>query len=82
MANGLSGVAGPIASPAIPSSGSSYTNISGRHCLVTIRGGVVSSVQVDSNVITGVTVGLVVVPSGSSITLTYSVAPAWDWLGL
>jgi hypothetical protein len=50
-------------------------------CLVTVQGGTVTVVAVDA-VAVGTVAGVFVVPAGSSITLTYSVAPTWKWFGL
>jgi hypothetical protein len=50
-------------------------------CLVQIKGGTVTVLAVD-----GVSLSLggsiALVPAGSTITLTYAVAPTWTWYGL
>jgi hypothetical protein len=65
--------------PAIPASTVAATNTSGRDMNVEVTGGTVTVVKVD-----GVTVGARVagnfhVRAGSTIALTYSVAPTWQW---
>jgi hypothetical protein len=67
-----------IAAPAVPASTVAQPNTTGRNVLVTVFGGTVTVIAVG-----GVTVGLVagtfLVPAGSSITITYAVAPTWAW---
>jgi hypothetical protein len=65
--------------PAVPASGSPRINTAYRDAMVNVHGGTVSAVSVDGTVLTGITSGIVMVPSGHTITLTYSAAPAWDW---
>jgi hypothetical protein len=72
---------GPLAAPAVPASTTPLTNTLGVAALVTVRGGTVSAIAVDG-VTVGTTDGAVVVPAGSTITLTYSVAPTWTWFGI
>lgn len=45
---------------------------------VHVAGGTVTAIAVDGQAL-GVTSGLVIVPPGKTITLTYSVAPTWKW---
>ena len=67
-----------VAAPAVPASTVAQPNTFGRSCLVTVFGGTVTVIAVG-----GVTVGLIagtfLVPAGSSITITYAVAPTWTW---
>lgn len=67
--------------PAIPASTIAATNTSGDLMWVEVIAGTVTVVAVD-----GVTVGRVVgaflVRPGSTIALTYSVAPTWKWFRL
>ncbi|HUC21032.1 MAG TPA: hypothetical protein VMR98_06110, partial [Candidatus Polarisedimenticolaceae bacterium] len=49
-----------------------------RDAAVVITAGTVSVIAVDGAV-TGLTSGTVIVPSGKTITLTYSAAPTWTW---
>lgn len=67
--------------PAVPVSTTPLANPFAFACVVTVRGGTVSQIAVDGNGI-GLVDGTVLVPNGSTITLTYAVAPAWDWFGL
>lgn len=67
--------------PAVPASTVAVTNNLGVPCLVQIKGGTVTVLAVD-----GVSLSLggsiALVPAGSTITLTYAVAPTWTWYGL
>lgn len=69
--------------PAVPASGTPLQLGSGtamwRNAAVTVTGGTVTVIAVDG-VATGLTSGTVIVPSGKTITLTYSVAPSWKWV--
>lgn len=64
--------------PAVPASTTPLTNPFYKHCTVRVIGGTVSAIAVDGQA-TGATSGLVRVPTGKTITLTYSVAPTWTW---
>lgn len=71
---------GNVTAPGVPSSTVALVNPFYRHAAVTITGGTVSAIAVDG-VATGFTAtgATVVVPSGKSITLTYSAGPSWKW---
>jgi hypothetical protein len=75
------GLAGGQTAPAVPASTVALPNPFPFACLVAVRGGTVTGVAVDGTTI-GTVAGTFVVPSGSTITLTYSVAPTWTWFGL
>jgi hypothetical protein len=68
---------GNITPPAVPLSTVAATKIY-RDAAVTVSGGTVTAITVDG-VNTGQTSGTVLVPSGRSITLTYSAPPTWVW---
>lgn len=69
---------GPVTAPTLPASGTALTNPFWRHATVHVSGGTVTQVSVDGvNQLS--TSGAFDVPSGHSITLTYSVAPSWAW---
>lgn len=69
---------GPVTPPAVPASTTALTNPFWRHAQVHVSGGTVTAVAVDGvNQLS--TSGAFDVPSGHSITLTYSVAPSWAW---
>ena len=71
---------GKVASPpAVPSSTTGFVNQFWRDAVVTVTGGTVSVIALDG-VTTGLTSGPVFVRSGGTITLTYSVAPTWNWV--
>jgi len=72
---------GHVAAPSVPATTVALTNPFWRDCAVTVSGGTVTAVAVDGTA-TGVTSGTVVVPSGKTITLTYSAAPSWNWVVL
>lgn len=69
---------GSTSAPAVPVSGVAFRNPKFRKAAVYVNGGTVSAVDIDG-VTTGQTSGLFILPSGKSITLTYSVAPTWTW---
>lgn len=71
---------GNVTAPGVPSSTVALTNPFFRDALVVVTGGTVSAVSVDGvaqgYTATGFTVP---VPTGKTITLTYTVAPSWKW---
>ena len=67
-----------VFTPAVPASGTAQFNNSAYPSLVVVSGGTVSAVTVNGTP-TGATSGGFYVPAGGSITLTYTVAPAWSW---
>lgn len=69
---------GHQAPPAVPASGTASVPV-WRHAAVTVTGGTVTAIAVDGTA-TGLTSGTVIVPSGKTITLTYTVAPSWNWV--
>ena len=70
------------AQPAVPASGTAYTNVLNADATVHINGGTVTAIAVGGQA-TGLTAtpATVRVPAGQTITLTYSVAPTWVWFG-
>ena len=76
-----------VAQPAVPASTVNATNTSGVDCMVHISGGTLTVVNVGGSA-TGITaaaaagsVHTVRVPAGSTISITYTVAPTWKWFG-
>lgn len=69
---------GSVAAPAVPASAVALRNPMFRDCAVYVAGGAVSAIAIDG-VTLGVTSGLVVLPTGKTITLTYTAAPTWVW---
>jgi hypothetical protein len=72
---------GAVTAPALPASTVALQNPFWRHAMVVISGGTVTDIKID-----GVTQyadtsqpRMLIVPSGKTITLTYSAAPAWTW---
>jgi hypothetical protein len=71
---------GKVASPpSVPATTVAYTNAFGRDATLIVSGGTVTAIAVDT-VTTGLTSGPVYVRNGGTITLTYSVAPSWNWV--
>ena len=81
ISNQLAALPGAKTAPGIPSSTVALANPFWRDCAVNITGGTVTVIAVDGQT-TGLTAGTVVVPSGKTVTLTYSVAPTWKWTAL
>lgn len=71
---------GPQTAPSIPASGTALTNPFPFDTTVYISGGTVTAIDVGGTA-TGLTSGSVFIPAGESITLTYSAAPTWVWIG-
>jgi len=67
--------------PAIPASTVAQENTSNDLMWVEVVGGTVTVVAIDG-VTTGRVVGAFFLRPGSTITLTYSVAPTWKWFAL
>lgn len=66
--------------PAIPLSDTPVTNNTGLDMMVRLAAGTVTVVKIDGVTVTGVTTGeWVPLRAGSTIQLTYSVAPTWQW---
>jgi hypothetical protein len=78
-ATGGTTVRGSVAAPSVPATTVALVNPFWRHALVVVSGGTVTAIAVDGTA-TGLIAGTVIVPSGKTITLTYSVAPTWDWV--
>lgn len=68
---------GPV-TVAVPASGTPQTNNTGVDATVVVAGGTVSAIAVGGTA-AGITAGTVRVPSGQTITLTYTIAPTWQW---
>lgn len=67
-----------INTPAVPASTVTAANASGSIVAVTITGGTLTQVKVNA-VQVGTTAGTYLVPVGGTISITYTVAPAWAW---
>jgi hypothetical protein len=70
---------GVVTAPTVPSSGTALTNPFWRDAAVTITGGTVSNISVGGTTQFTASPATVYVPSGKTVTLTYSVAPTWHW---
>lgn len=71
---------GPQTAPTMPASGTALTNPFPFDAMVYISGGTVTAIEVGGTA-TGIISGGVLVPAGETITLTYSAAPTWVWVG-
>lgn len=65
--------------PNVPASTVAYQNAFWRTAAVNVTGGTVTAITVDG-VSALLTSGTFIVPAGRNITLTYSVAPTWNWV--
>lgn len=72
---------GNIAAPAIPASGTAYTNSQIVTTRVHISGGTVTEIAINGTT-TGLISGTFILEPNDAITLTYSAAPTWTWFGL
>jgi hypothetical protein len=73
---------GFITAPAIPASGVATTNRTGVDVTVYLNGGTLTAnVQISGHGVLGTTNVPYFLPAGETITLTYSVAPTWQWSG-
>lgn len=74
-----------VTQPSVPATTVAQNNTTGQDCTVYINGGTLTDIKVG-----GVSLGLpaattnigIAVPAGSSISMTYSVAPTWKWAGI
>ena len=76
-------VRGFASAPAMPSSGTVLLNPLWRHATVNIQpsGATITGIAVDGGTLTGILAGVVRVPSGSTIAVTYSGGtPTWQWV--
>jgi hypothetical protein len=93
LTNGTTGVAGGaklkvvnadqavghVTAPAVPGTTVALQNPFWRDAVVAVNGGVVTGISVDGTTQFTITPATVYVPSGKTITLTYSSAPTWQW---
>lgn len=73
---------GKQTAPAIAASTVAVANPFTFACCVRVKGGTVTVVSVAGVTYATATNCLVYVDIGESISLTYSVAPTWDWFGV
>jgi hypothetical protein len=71
---------GALTAPAVPATNVALVNPFNVDCSVFVTGGTVTAIAVNG-VTTGLTTGQFWVPAGGKITLTYSAAPTWVWIG-
>lgn len=71
-----------ITTPALPATGITALNITGKRVLVTFWAGTVTSVSVDGFGIGIAGSGSVVVQHGQTVALSYTGSPAWLWQAL
>lgn len=72
---------GTTTTPGFPATNTNVVNSNAWPVFVTIIGGTLTSVKVN-NVQVGTTAGTYVVPAGQPISITYSAAPTWNWVGV
>lgn len=77
----ITGTVAGVALPSVPASTTPLTNPYWRDVAVAVAGGTVTNVAIDGQA-TGLTSGMFILPSGKTITLTYSVAPTMTWTAL
>jgi parallel beta-helix repeat protein len=79
--NSISGSLLPpaVTTPGVPATTVAQQNATGHDVFAYIAGGTVTAITVGSTA-TGITTGMVFVPAGQTITLTYSAAPTWTWI--
>lgn len=70
---------GAATAPTVPSSTTALQNPFWRDAAVVITGGTVTNITVDGATQLTATPGTVYVPSGRTITMTYTSAPTWSW---
>lgn len=70
---------GHVTAPSMPATTVAFTNPFWRHAAVSLIGGTVTDVKVDGVTVASGSNCTVIVPSGKTITLTYTVAPTWVW---
>lgn len=71
-----------VTQPAVPASGTPLVNQTGCDCNVYLTGGTFSAAHQIGGVSIGNSTATVLrVAAGQSVTLTYSVAPTWVWIG-
>ena len=70
-----------MSAAAIPASGTAIANPYSIPCAVTISGGTVTGIAINGVTVAG-TSGTYYLQPGNTITLTYSVAPTWAWVGM
>lgn len=70
-----------ISTPAVPASGATVMNTTGRDVVVIVWAGNVSAISRNGSAL-GMTGGTVILHPMDTIALTYSVAPGWTWYKL
>ncbi len=68
--------------PAVPGSGAALPNPFPFACLVQVRGALTGLALGGAKAISQLASPVFLLAQGDSVTLTYAVAPAWDWYGL
>lgn len=72
---------GTTVTPGFPATNTPVTNNNGWPVFVTITGGTLTSVKVNGTQV-GTAAGTYVVPAGQTISVTYTLAPTWNWVGV
>jgi hypothetical protein len=69
-----------VFTPAVPASGTAVANNTGQDITVVLAAGTVTNVNVNATSRATSSPANVMMANGTTITLTYSVAPVWAWL--
>jgi hypothetical protein len=72
---------GTTATPAVPATTVAQANTNAWAVFVTITGGTLTSVKINGTQV-GTTAGTYVLLAGQNISITYTVAPTWNWVGV
>lgn len=70
-----------VVTPGFPASGTPVTSTYNFNVMVTITGGTLSNVVINGSSV-GTTAGTYTIPPLGTITITYTVAPTWNWFAL
>jgi hypothetical protein len=70
-----------VSTPGVPASGTPVVSTFNQPVTVTITGGTMSNVTINGQTV-GAGAGTYVIPPLGTITMTYTVAPTWNWFSL
>jgi hypothetical protein len=70
-----------VPAQSVPVSGVAYVNNTGVDCNIYLVSGTVSQIRINGSYVLNSPPATIFLPAGSSITLIYTVAPTWTWVG-
>jgi hypothetical protein len=70
-----------VTTPSVPATTVAQTNLTGTNCTVYITGGTVTAIKINGGTVLLNTPAMVYLPAGATISITYSSAPTWVWVG-